>query len=265
MREAARAGRPHRARRGRSRRARPAAPPSRGPLRRRARSRARSTSRERRRPQRAGGGQDRHGVAASSAICSSARSSQLGRLHHRVGEQAAAHLVDRRPRPRRGRRPRTRCACSLPLRTSLDRRDSRASAAPIRSSGPPGRRSPVGAQRGPRPASARLRPSVPRPAGEPLVGGDVALARAGDDLVRQRRRGRLLVPAGVRDEVAHELLVEARRARPGRVALAVPEARRVRASAPRRSRASSPSMKPNSNFVSARISPTASARRAPSR
>ena len=65
-------------------------------------------------------------------------------------------------------------------------------------------------------------------AGEPLERLDVARARAGDDVVRQRRAGIGLVPAERLAVVAHELLVE-RRLRPaGRVLVGRPEAGRVR-------------------------------------
>ena len=190
-----------------------AAPPSRGRRRRRGRSRARSTCRER--PTTATCGRRAMSVIAQRRPRRPPRrrdSSQVAVLHHRVGQQAAAHLRDRRLGRSSivGRRTRSaaasRCAPSeTPSRT-------RASGGRRRSSGPRDRR--CRPQRDVdlrRPAQS----SAPAGAGEALVRGDVAIAGAGDHLVGQRRRRRLLVPAGGGDEVAHELLVEARRARPG--------------------------------------------------
>ena len=55
----------------------------------------------------------------------------------------------------------------------------------------------------------------------------VLLARAPDDFGRQARPGRTLVPVERLEVVAHELLVEARRAASRRVGIRRPEARRV--------------------------------------
>ena len=55
----------------------------------------------------------------------------------------------------------------------------------------------------------------------------VARRGAGHDIVGQRRRRRLTVPARGLDPVAHDLLVEARRADADVVLLDVPEARRI--------------------------------------
>src|SRR3954449_1592438 len=70
-------------------------------------------------------------------------------------------------------------------------------------------------------------PGVERLARDPLVGVDVALARPGDDVVGDRRRRWLLVPAGARRPVAHVLLVEARLRAADLVRVGRPEARRV--------------------------------------
>ena len=64
-------------------------------------------------------------------------------------------------------------------------------------------------------------------AGDPLERLDVACARAGDDVRRQLRPGRRLVPRLRLEPVAHELLVEARLRAAGRVRRGVPEPRRV--------------------------------------
>ena len=81
------------------------------------------------------------------------------------------------------------------------------------------------------PSSRRARAREPvgeRLAGDPLVGLLVERARALDDVVGQRRRGRRLVPARPRRPVAHVLLVERRLAAAGLVGVGRPEARRVR-------------------------------------
>ncbi len=114
-------------------------------------------------------------IASSASCCSSARSSQVADLHHRVGEQAAAHVVD----SRLGagvviglERDAQRLAAADLARPTR----SRASAARSRWSGPPGRRCPAAGDMHVGDASALG--SRPAPAGQPLVGGDVALARA---------------------------------------------------------------------------------------
>src|SRR3954452_19554958 len=70
-------------------------------------------------------------------------------------------------------------------------------------------------------------PVVEGLAGDALVGLDVELARAGDDVVRDRRRRRRLVPAARRGPVADVLLVEGRLPAAGLVAVGRPVARRV--------------------------------------
>ena len=72
-----------------------------------------------------------------------------------------------------------------------------------------------------------LQPARERLAGELLVGGHVALARRGHDVVGDRRRRRGLVPARAGGPVAHVLLVERRLAVPDLVLVGGPEARRV--------------------------------------
>ena len=86
----------------------------------------------------------------------------------------------------------------------------------------------------------------------------VARERSLDDVRGQGGRGRLLVPAGALQPVAHELLVEAVGSAcraSSRCASQTREESGVRISSIRRSL---PSMKPNSNFVSARIRPRVS-------
>ena len=71
------------------------------------------------------------------------------------------------------------------------------------------------------------RPVGERPAGDPLVGLDVAVARGGDDLGGQRRRRRLSCPSRAVEVVAHRLLVERRRRRARLPLVGRPEPRRV--------------------------------------
>ena len=85
----------------------------------------------------------------------------------------------------------------------------------------------LGADQDPRPHAGALQPRLERLAGDPLVGVDVQLARPCDHVVGERGRGRRLVPAGAGRPVAHVLLVEARLAVAGLVAVGRPEARRV--------------------------------------
>src|SRR4051794_36737112 len=73
-----------------------------------------------------------------------------------------------------------------------------------------------------------LDPAGERLAGQALVRLPVELTGARDDLIRDGRRGRRLVPAGAGRPVAHVLLVEGRLRSPRRVAVGGPEARRVR-------------------------------------
>ena len=87
----------------------------------------------------------------------------------------------------------------------------------------------LGRMRTARPHGAvRCQPGVERLAGDALVGLDVARARARDDVVGDRRRRRRLVPAAADGPVAHVLLVEARLAAAGLVAVGRPVARGVR-------------------------------------
>ena len=100
---------------------------------------------------------------------------------------------------------------------------------------------------------------VERDLREPLECLDVPGARAGDDVVGQLGAGRLLVPARLLAPVADELLVE-RRLRSARRVLRCGQKRDesgVSASSPRTTSPSGAS--PNSNFVSARMIPRASA------
>src|SRR5947209_2774805 len=64
--------------------------------------------------------------------------------------------------------------------------------------------------------------------GDPLVGLDVLLAGAGNDVVGNRRRRRVAIPAGGGRPVAHELFVEARLRAPWLVPIRRPETRGVR-------------------------------------
>ena len=101
--------------------------------------------------------------------------------------------------------------------------------------------------------------------GQPPERLHVALARARDDLGGELRRRRFVVPARGVEPVAHELLVErdrlARRASRPRP----PSSATSRASATSSISVSSPSIQPNSNLVSASISPRSAACRAPAR
>src|SRR4051812_48823290 len=65
-----------------------------------------------------------------------------------------------------------------------------------------------------------------RPAGEPLIGGDVALTGGGDDVVRQLGRRGDAVPAGGGQPVADVLLVVGGLRRAGRPGLGGAETRR---------------------------------------
>ena len=180
-----------------------------------------------------------------------ARPADRSRSPRRAGWRAAARTSPAAaPGPRRRARPAARCArCA--------RRRSRAPAAPARPPGPAGRGSPPSGRIRTRALTRHaLQPGRERLAGELLVGGHVALARGGDDVVGDRRRRRRLVPAGAGRPVAHVLLVERRLAAPDLVLVGGPEARGVRradlvAQRQRRRRRRSP----NSNFVSARITP----------
>src|SRR3954451_12953056 len=75
--------------------------------------------------------------------------------------------------------------------------------------------------------AAPLEPALEGLARDPLIGLDVARPGAVDDLRRQRRRRRRLVPAGLGCPVAHVLLVEARLGTARLVAGGGPEARGV--------------------------------------
>src|SRR5205085_2022584 len=100
----------------------------------------------------------------------------------------------------------------------------------VRPSVPAGRGSPPWAGSGPSPSSgcaAPLQPGGERLAGDAVVGVDVELARAGDDVVRQLRSRRRLVPARAGRPVAHILLVEGWLPMPGLIAVGRPEARGV--------------------------------------
>src|ERR1700712_3934544 len=70
-----------------------------------------------------------------------------------------------------------------------------------------------------------IEPRSERLARDPLVGFEVALAGARDNLVGARRRRRVLVPARARRPVARELLVEARLPAAGLVIVGPPESR----------------------------------------
>src|SRR5437016_4452581 len=70
-------------------------------------------------------------------------------------------------------------------------------------------------------------PRVERLAGDPLVSLDVLLAGAPDDVVRDRRRGRIAIPAGGRSPIAHKLLVKARLRAARLVLIGGPEARGI--------------------------------------
>src|SRR6201999_4472798 len=87
-----------------------------------------------------------------------------------------------------------------------------------RTSGSPGTASSLGA----------LDPGAERLAGDPLVGLDVLLGRLGDDVVGDRRRRRVAIPARRGGPVAHVLLVKAGLATAGLVMVSRPETRRVR-------------------------------------
>src|SRR4051794_18134579 len=148
---------------------------------------------------------------------------------------------------RRSRSPRSAC---WPATSRRATRAGRGPRCPTRSRAPhahwPRPRSPAPAARvrrrcpvgpGSRPWGARarapsrrraLQPGVERLARDQLVALDVARPRALDDLRRHLRSGRRLVPPGARGPVAHVLLVEARLAAAGLIALRRPVARRVR-------------------------------------
>ena len=97
-------------------------------------------------------------------------------------------------------------------------------------------------------------------AGDPLVGGDVALARAVDDLGRERGAGCGLVPRLALEPVAHELLVEAGLWSARLVGRRVPEPRRVRRQdLVDEDQVAGPRRTPNSNFVSAMRMPAPAA------
>ena len=93
-------------------------------------------------------------------------------------------------------------------------------------------------------------------AGQAPVGFEIFLARARDDVVGQRRHGRLLVPADLlRDGRGRTACRSSAGAWPGCVAGPSARSATSPASAPRRSARSSSPARPNSNFVSAMMMP----------
>src|SRR5215211_1594536 len=134
------------------------------------------------------------------------------------GARTSAVPATRPARPARSASPRARWP--LPR--------SRARGAPARRPGPVDRGCPSSGGSTPVPSSGALQPCLERLPGDALVGVDVQLAGARDHVVGERRGRRRLVPARARGPVAHVLLVEARLAVAGLVALRRPEARGVR-------------------------------------
>src|SRR5262249_32066590 len=128
------------------------------------------------------------------------------RSPRRGGWRAASRRAARAgpPRRRRARRAARRERSPLPRSPA---RGARARRPP-----PAGRGSPPsgGSARVPPPGAGLGEPVGEGPAGDALVGLDVAGTRARDHVVGDRGCGGLLVPAAARSPVAYVLLVEAR-------------------------------------------------------
>ena len=154
-------------------------------------------------------------ATAARASPTRARGQQRVDLVARAGEadDAELHDVGRSRSPRsagwRAAARTSRGSCdgsstssstSRPTWTLAHALEARAPAARARRPGPAGRGSRPWAGSGPAPSRAPTRSSQARErlAGQPLVGGHVALARGGDDVVGDRRRRRRLVPARAR-------------------------------------------------------------------